>query len=163
MLYEFELGPNATKTTKNNYRVKDESPVDQRTVNRWLKKFRLSDRNLEDQARSGRPTTVDFEAMLQTIEANSVISIRRVSGELGISQVWVVHLHDFLKSIGSCRIVPPITKILQNFWLTQVLFLYRDILGSVSITRNKSDTIIMDKLSVQLKIVSLHPPNIRIF
>ena len=50
--------------------------------------------------RSGRPKTVESEAVHQAIEANLVNSTQRVSGEVGISQFSVVcHLHDFSKSI----------------------------------------------------------------
>ena len=40
-------------------------------------------KNVDDQARSGRPKIVDSEAVLQAIEASST---RRVSGEIDISQ-----------------------------------------------------------------------------
>ena len=33
----------------------------------------------------------------------------------------VCHIHDLVKSIQNCQIVPRITKILQNFWLTLVI------------------------------------------
>ena len=57
--------------------------------------------------------------MLQAIEANLASSTWRVSGELGSV---VYHLNNFGKSLRSRQIVPHITKILQNFWLTLVLF-----------------------------------------
>ena len=41
-------------------------------------------KNLNDQARSSRPETVDSEAMLQETEANLASSTWRVSGELTV-------------------------------------------------------------------------------
>ena len=55
-------------------------------IRRWLKKFCSRCKNLNDQARSGKPKTVNSETALQAIEANRVSSIWRVSGELAISQ-----------------------------------------------------------------------------
>ena len=63
-------------------------------------------KNLDDQARSGRPKSVDSKAVLQAIEENMVSNIQRVSGELGISESSV-----FNKSIWNSRIVPHIIKI----------------------------------------------------
>ena len=86
------------------------------------KKFHPVYKNLNDQARSGKPKTVDSEALLQTMEANPVGNTRRVSGEFSISLSSVVHhLHNLSKSISSSRIVFHFRKILQNFWLTLVI------------------------------------------
>ena len=65
------------------------------TVSRWLKKFDLACKNVDDQARSGRPKIVDSEAVLQALDANLASNPRTVSGELDIWQSNVVgHLHD---------------------------------------------------------------------
>ena len=49
-------------------------------------------------------------------------SAQRVSGELGILLSSVVcHHHELSKCIGSLRIEPHVTKILQNIWLMLVL------------------------------------------
>ena len=62
---------------------------------------------------------LDSEAMLLAIVTYLAISTHRVLGELGISQSSVVHhLHVLSKSVQNCWIVPPVHKILQNFWLT---------------------------------------------
>ena len=58
--------------------------------------------------------------MVIAIEANPASSTQRVSGELSISQSCVgQHLCNLTKSIESCLILHYITKILQNFWLSQ--------------------------------------------
>ena len=99
-LYEFKLGCNVAEETKNICYTNGEGAVYYWTVSRWLKKICLEYKNLND-------PTVDFEAMLQAIEANPVSSILRVSGELSILQSSVVHhLHNSGKSICHSQIVP---------------------------------------------------------
>ena len=59
--------------------------------------------DLNDQARSGRPKTMDSKALQQAIEANPGTSIPKVSSELGIPESNVVqHFHDLRKNILSC-------------------------------------------------------------
>ena len=65
MVYEFELGHNSAEATKNISCAKSEGIVDHSTETRWLNKFCFICKNLNDvQARSGRPKTVDSEAIL---------------------------------------------------------------------------------------------------
>ena len=59
MFYKCKLGYNATEATKNICCVKGKSGDDQSTENRWLKKYCLGYKELDDQVRSGRPKTVD--------------------------------------------------------------------------------------------------------
>ena len=90
---------------------------------RWFKTFG-SDKNLDDQARSGRRKTVDTETVLQAIEANPASNPPRVSGNHVISQSCVVgFFHDLSKRIWSCWILTHVTKILQNFWFTLVIII----------------------------------------
>ena len=122
MLYEFKLDHNAMEATKNICCVKGEGTVDYNKVTRWFKKFCFGGKNLEDQARSDRIKSVDSDAMLPAIEVNLVRSTQRVWDKLSISEPSMVcHLHDFSKNIWNSRIGPH-TKILQNFWLTQVFY-----------------------------------------
>ena len=116
MLYEFKLGCNFIEVTKN-ISAKVKVTVDHCLVTRWFKKFCLVCKNLDDQAKSGRPKTVDSEAVLQPIEANLVSSTQRVSSELDISQSHVIHhhLHEFGKSIQSCRIFSLIVNYINLF------------------------------------------------
>ena len=91
--------------------------VDHMTVTRWFKKFHKGYENLDDQAKSSRPHTVDSLVVLQTIEATPESRIWRVSGEVGISHcsVWFV---PFLTSeiaaraAGLCLTLPKYCKIL---------------------------------------------------
>ena len=110
------------EATKNICRTKDEGRgVDPSTVTRNFKKFYTSCKDFKDQAKSDRLKTMDSEAVFQAIEANLVNSTQRVSDELSISQSSMIcYLNKLGKNIWSCQIVPHISKILQNFWLTLV-------------------------------------------
>ena len=117
------MRPNAAETNKNICFTKGEGALDHSTVTRWFKKFRSSYKNLEDQTRSSRPKTLDSEAVLQAIEVNLASSIRRLSGELGISQSNVVR-HIFMisgKASEAAELYCTFQKILQNFWFTKVV------------------------------------------
>ena len=82
--------------------MKSDGAVDHSTVTKWSKKFHSSCMYLDNQARSGRPKTVDSKVLLQANEVNPASSILRVSGELSISQSRVVYyLHSFSKNIDS--------------------------------------------------------------
>ena len=71
--------------------------------------------------RLGKPKTVTSEAGVKANETERASSSQRVKGEFSILQSCEVrHFHDFGKNIRSYRIVPHVTKILQNFWLTLV-------------------------------------------
>ena len=90
------------KTTKN---------INHSTVTREFKKFCSSSKNLDNLARSARVKSMNFEAVLQAIEANLVNSpefIKQV-------QHPTIHLYNLCKSIHSCHIGLHINKILQNF------------------------------------------------
>ena len=106
MFYEFELGHDTEEATKNIFVGK----VKVQCSKQMFQKFCLGCENFDDQARSDRPKTMYSMTVLQPIDKNPVCSTRRVSGELGLSLCKVVH--DLIKSIRSCQIVPYATKIL---------------------------------------------------
>ena len=72
MPYDFEMSHNAAEATKNICCTKDERAVDHSIITRWFKKFCLGCKNLNNQAMSGGPKTVDSEAVWQTIVSNLV-------------------------------------------------------------------------------------------
>ena len=98
MFYKFKLGHNIVEVTKDICYAKGEAAVN----HRWFKKFYPNCKNLNYQARLGKPKMVDSKPVFQAMEANLVSSTWRVSGELSISQSGVVcHFHDYGKSIDS--------------------------------------------------------------
>ena len=60
----------ATETTKKICCSKGEGAVDDHSVTKLFKKFHSSYKNLNNQAKSGGPYTMDSEILLQTMEAN---------------------------------------------------------------------------------------------
>ena len=64
MLYIFKLSHNIVEATKDVCCAKSLGTVDQSIVTRWLKKFCMVHKNLNDQARSSRPKNVDSGTML---------------------------------------------------------------------------------------------------
>ena len=81
--------------------------VSNRVAQIWFKKFTNVDMDLVDKSRSGRPMTVDSEAIRESIEANPSTSTRRLSAELDITQTSVVrHLHALGKVNRCCLEVP---------------------------------------------------------
>ena len=59
--------------------------LDYNTITKWLNKFWSDYKNLDNQARSFSPKSVDSEAVLQDTEMNPVSYTQIASGELGIS------------------------------------------------------------------------------
>ena len=55
LLYEFKLGHKGSEATRNINKAPGKNVVNERTVQRWFKKFRSGDISLEDKDRRGRP------------------------------------------------------------------------------------------------------------
>ena len=122
-LYGFKLSHNTTEVIKNIYCEKGRGGIDYISVSKWLIKFRLGCKNLDDQAMPSRIKSVDSKAVLHVLDACLTSSCWRVPGNLIILQSTMVrHLHDLNKSTSTCWIVPHVMKILPNFWLSQVHF-----------------------------------------
>ena len=119
MLYEFKLGHNTMEANKIICCIKDEGIVDPITVTRWFKKFF---QELDDQASSDRPKTVDSAAMFQAIETDLASSIQRVSGEFGISHSSV-SLQSRQKHLELLNCAPCYQNIAKPL-LTLVITLY---------------------------------------
>ena len=77
--------------------VKDEGVVEYSTVNRWFKKFLLSCKNLDDQARSFKSKTVDSKAALKAIEAN-------LANSASHSLVWFVNFTILTKASRDAKL-----------------------------------------------------------
>ena len=89
---------------------------------RYVKEFHLSYMSLDDQIKSNGPKTMKSKIMFQAIEPHQVSTTQRVSGEFGISPFSMVcHFYNHSKSIQNCGILLHFTKVLQNFWLTEVV------------------------------------------
>jgi hypothetical protein len=80
--------------------------VNERTAQRWFKRFASGNLSLEDEQRPGGPRIWDSEATKEAAEQQPSTSTRRLSGTRGPSKS-IIHRH--LTALGkvykSCRIV----------------------------------------------------------
>lgn len=77
-----------------------EGTVHYTTVSRWYKRFDSGDLSLEDQPRSGRPSTLDNENLRAALEDEPSSSSRELASVLGVSSHHTVpnrlHQMDFV-------------------------------------------------------------------
>ena len=94
--------------------AKDERAVDHSTVTRLYEKFCLHWKNLENQVRSGKPKTVDSEAVLQEIGVNRTSSIGESQASLAsYCPVWSVTFMTLTiasKDVELCLTLPKYGK-----------------------------------------------------
>jgi hypothetical protein len=87
--------------------VEGEGAVNERTAQRWFKRFVSGNLSLEDEQRPGRPWIWDSEATKEAAEEQPSTSSRRLSDTLGPSKSTTHrHLPALGKIYKSCRIVP---------------------------------------------------------
>jgi transposase len=86
--------------------VEGEGAVNERTAQRWFKRFASGNLSLEDEQRLGRPRIWDSEATKEAAEQPST-SMRRLSDTLGPSKCTIHrHLTALGKIYKNCRVVP---------------------------------------------------------
>jgi hypothetical protein len=94
-------------SNKKKCDVEGKSAVNERTAQRWFKRFASGNLSLEDEHRSGRPRIWDNEATKEAAEQQPSTSSRRLSDTLGPSKSTILrHLTALGKIFKSCRIVP---------------------------------------------------------
>ena len=71
MLYKFKLSHNVSEATENICYEKCEGGGYPSALTRRFDKFCKGCNNFDDQVRSSKPKSVDFEAVLKAMEANS--------------------------------------------------------------------------------------------
>jgi [histone H3]-lysine36 N-dimethyltransferase SETMAR len=70
LLYEFNKGENATKAVENINKVYGLNSIKIRNAQYFYQKFRSGNFSVEDEARPGRPTTLDIEDLRAVVEAD---------------------------------------------------------------------------------------------
>lgn len=98
--YEYTLGRSAAQTARNINEVWGERSVNECTVQRWYKKFRRGEVDLEDQEGRGRPSAIDDDDLNALVEANPRTTVRELAEELGVSKTTV---SDHLNCIGKSK------------------------------------------------------------
>ena len=83
MLYEFQLGNNASTATRNICGALGEGTLTDCACCHWFKGFQDGDMLLEDYPRSGRPLECDLERLQVLMEDNPQLTTRELSIALG--------------------------------------------------------------------------------
>jgi histone-lysine N-methyltransferase SETMAR len=97
----------ATEAARKICQVEGEQAVSINVAQYWFKKFNGGHTDLRDEPRSGRPMTVNSEALREVVEANPSTSTHILSAELDIPQTSIVrHLHALGMVNRRCREVP---------------------------------------------------------
>ena len=98
MLYEFQLGNNASAVAGHIYAASGDDAAADRTCRDWFKRFREGGTSLEDRSRFGRPLESDVERIKVLIEANSQMTACELSVMLECNQSTIDRrLHDIGK------------------------------------------------------------------
>ena len=80
-----------------------------------IPKFHSTCKNLDDQARSGRPKTMDYEAVLQTIDANRVALGEYQARLASHNSLWFVTFMTSIKSPIADELCATLSKYCKNF------------------------------------------------
>ncbi|CAF5077620.1 unnamed protein product, partial [Rotaria sp. Silwood1] len=98
ILYELQLGNNASAAARNICAALGEDAVADRTRRDWFNRFREGDMSLEDRPRSGCPLESDIERLKVLIEDNPRLTTHELSAMLGCDQSTIDrHLHKIGK------------------------------------------------------------------
>ena len=95
LLYEFRKGSTTTEAFNNICQTEGEKAVSYSTVKDWFKKFREGDEGLKDQPRSGRPISINSEALTQAIQDHPSSSTRQLGAHFNVDKQTIAnHLHQ---------------------------------------------------------------------
>ena len=108
ILYKFELGHNIMEATKNICCMKGEGAIDHRTVTKWLRKFYLGCKKLDNQARSDMCKIVDSKAMFQALR------VYQVSLAYYSSLLFIIFI-TLAKQPGKAKLCITLPKYCKNF------------------------------------------------
>ena len=98
MLYEFQLGNNASAASQHLCAALGEGIVADRTCRDWFKRVHEDDMSLEDRPMFGCPLQSDIERIKVLIEDNPRLTTRELSAMLGCNQSTIDrHLHNISK------------------------------------------------------------------
>ena len=115
MLYEFKLGHDTVETIKNICCKKNEGAVNHRKLTRWFKKFCSGCKNLNKQARSNRPKTMDSEDVFQAVETNLVTLGEYQVSSVSHSPVWFITFTTSAKVSRVAKLCLMLPKYCKTF------------------------------------------------
>ena len=97
LLYEWQLGHKAAEAHRNICHAKGKNAVSNVTTSRWFERFRNKKYSLEDELKSGRPTTIDLSDLQKAIETDPTLTTRDVAATLRCSISTVNHWYKVLR------------------------------------------------------------------
>ena len=94
MLFFFRKGLNAAECLREICAVYGPDALHDRVVRKWFAGFRSGKFDVENEARSGRPSGVDTDHIVATVKANPHLTVEEIQSTTGVSHGSVViHLH----------------------------------------------------------------------
>uniref|UniRef100_A0A0N5C6B2 HTH_48 domain-containing protein n=1 Tax=Strongyloides papillosus TaxID=174720 RepID=A0A0N5C6B2_STREA len=98
ILSEFKHGTNVAKTTQQINETFEENLVFASTVQRWFKKFREGNEDLENKERKRPESVLDNDVPRETVEANPRTTVREFTKDLNVFKSTVSrHLQEIEK------------------------------------------------------------------
>ncbi len=90
ILYEYNLGKNATQAANTICFAYRDNAVSVRTCQNWFARFREGNFNLEDEERSGRPQELETNELESLLEEDPRQSTRELALKLQVDQSTVL-------------------------------------------------------------------------
>ena len=99
LLYEYKLGTNIARATRNICMVFREDTLSERTAQKWFKRFASGDASYDDAPRQGRPTIVDDDELMAAIESDSSQTCQQLAERFNVRDETIrLHLHRMGKA-----------------------------------------------------------------
>lgn len=93
LLYESKNGFSAAKSRRKVCNVFSQNAIS--TCRDWFRKFKSGNCSLEDELRSGRPSTVDKDQLKARIAENREVTSRELAAEFKVSHPIILYnLHE---------------------------------------------------------------------
>ena len=98
ILYDFRAGLKAAESYRRLCQAYGQGVVTEQTVRNWFHRFASGNYSIKDESKSGRPTELDDEELLQLVESNPRLTTREMAMKLGTNQSTIVrHLQKLGK------------------------------------------------------------------
>jgi histone-lysine N-methyltransferase SETMAR len=105
--YEFESGHTPKQAWRNITAAKGPGVVSHVTVKRWFGRFKNGQKHTSDKQHTGRPPTIDEDAILAAVEADPTLSTRMLAEDFHCSFKQIANiLHQRGKHVRKGRWIP---------------------------------------------------------
>jgi len=98
--YEFKSNHSGSVAAQNINAAFGEGTVNERTIQRWFKKFKNGDESLENEPRGRPESTLDDTVLRAHVESNPRTTVREIAQELGVSTATISR---HLSTIGKVK------------------------------------------------------------